>query len=163
MTGSSKDAREDADVAFIEALARMLRENDLAEIEVRRDYGEDDSLKARVSRYAAQAPAAPAAAYQPAPAAPQQAAPTPSADADPADHPGTVTSPMVGTAYLAPEPGAAAFVSKGDQVAEGQTLLIVEAMKTMNQIPAPKAGTVREVLVADGDAVEFGAPLVIVD
>ncbi|MGR3540838.1 MAG: acetyl-CoA carboxylase biotin carboxyl carrier protein [Hasllibacter sp.] len=161
-------ARRDADVHFIEALARLLKENDLAEIEVRRDYGEDDALRARVSRYAAQAapaaPAAPAPAAQPAHAA----APAPSqteaaAPADPSDHPGTVTSPMVGTAYLSPEPGASPFVSKGDKVSEGQTLVIVEAMKTMNQIPAPRAGTVREILVADGDAVEFGAPLVVVE
>lgn len=82
---------------------------------------------------------------------------------DPANHPGAVTSPMVGTAYLAPEPGASAFISVGQQVNEGDTLLIVEAMKTMNHIPAPKAGTVKRILVEDGAAVEFGSPLVIVE
>ena len=74
-----------------------------------------------------------------------------------------VTSPMVGTAYLQPEPGAPAFVSIGDQVEEGDTLLIIEAMKTMNHIPAPKSGTVKRILVADGDAVEFGAPLMVIE
>ncbi len=82
---------------------------------------------------------------------------------DPAQAPGAVTSPMVGTIYLQAEPGAAPFVSVGDKVAEGQTLLIVEAMKTMNQIPAPRAGTVKRILVEDGAPVEFGAPLMILE
>ncbi|MEM7525421.1 MAG: biotin/lipoyl-containing protein, partial [Pseudomonadota bacterium] len=82
---------------------------------------------------------------------------------DPAQHPGAVTSPMVGTIYMAPEPGAAAFVKPGDAVTEGQTLLIVEAMKTMNQIPSPRAGKVARILVDDGQAVEYGAPLVILE
>ncbi|HHY02825.1 MAG TPA: acetyl-CoA carboxylase, biotin carboxyl carrier protein, partial [Paracoccus sp.] len=94
-----------------------------------------------------------------APAAPAAAAPT----SDPASHPGAVPSPMVGTAYLSPEPGAAAFVTVGQQVAEGDTLMIVEAMKTMNHIPAPRAGTVRRVLVEDGTPVEFGTTLMIVE
>jgi acetyl-CoA carboxylase biotin carboxyl carrier protein len=158
----------ESDVAFIEALAELLRKNDLTELEVMREYGEDDSLNVRVSRQVAAAPVAqvavPAAAPAPAPAAAPAsapaAAPAPAAE-DPAQDPGAVTSPMVGTAYLAPEPGAANFVQVGDQVAEGQPLLIVEAMKTMNQIPAPRAGTVKRVLVEDGAPVEFGAPLVI--
>ena len=159
------------DVAFIEALARLLRERDLTEIEVKRDWAEDDTLRVRLSRGAppsAPAPAAPTAAMPavtamasaPAPSAPPQAA---SASSNPAEHPGAVTSPMVGTAYLSPEPGASAFVSVGDKVSEGQTLLIIEAMKTMNQIPAPKGGTVSRVLVGDGDPVEFGAPLMIIE
>ncbi|WP_330220525.1 acetyl-CoA carboxylase biotin carboxyl carrier protein, partial [Sulfitobacter sp. HI0129] len=82
---------------------------------------------------------------------------------DPADHPGAVPSPMVGTVYMQAEPGAPAFISVGTSVSEGDTLLIVEAMKTMNHIPAPRAGTVKRILVADGDAVEFGAPLVILE
>jgi acetyl-CoA carboxylase biotin carboxyl carrier protein len=82
---------------------------------------------------------------------------------DPAQHPGAVTSPMVGTAYLAPEPGAAPFVTVGATVAEGQTLLIIEAMKTMNQIPSPRAGVVRRILIEDGTPVEYGAPLMIVE
>ncbi|MBM2577602.1 acetyl-CoA carboxylase biotin carboxyl carrier protein [Jannaschia sp. Os4] len=161
-------SKRDDDVAFIEALARILADNDLGEIEVAREYGEDDSLEVRVSRQSAAAPAPVAMA---APAAPQAAVPqavpsasaatAPAAAEDPAQDPGAVTSPMVGTAYLAPEPGASNFVSVGDKVAEGQTILIVEAMKTMNQIPAPRAGTVKRILVADGDPVEFGAPLVI--
>ncbi|TNB93184.1 acetyl-CoA carboxylase biotin carboxyl carrier protein, partial [Paracoccus marcusii] len=97
---------------------------------------------------------APAAATAPASAA---------ASADPASLPGAVTSPMVGTAYLSAEPGAAAFVTVGQTVAEGDTLMIVEAMKTMNHIPAPRAGTVRRILVDDGNPVEFGTPLMIVE
>uniref|UniRef100_UPI0023674489 acetyl-CoA carboxylase biotin carboxyl carrier protein n=1 Tax=Alkalilacustris brevis TaxID=2026338 RepID=UPI0023674489 len=82
---------------------------------------------------------------------------------DPAQHPGAVTSPMVGTAYLSPEPGADPFVTVGAQVSEGQTVLIIEAMKTMNHIPAPRAGTVKRILVSDASAVEYGAPLMIIE
>ena len=82
---------------------------------------------------------------------------------DPANHPGAVTSPMVGTVYMQPEPGAPAFISVGASISEGDTLLIVEAMKTMNQIPAPKSGIVKRILVEDGAAVEFGAPLAIIE
>lgn len=159
----------EADVAFIKALAELLRENDLTELQVKRDYGEDDSLNVRVSRQIAAAPApvqtiaaAPAAAAAAAPAA-AAAAPAPEAAEDPASHPGAVTSPMVGTVYLQPEPGAPSFIKVGDSVKEGDTLLIVEAMKTMNHIPAPKSGTVKRILVEDGAAVEFGSPLVIVE
>ena len=162
----------DADVAFIQALAELLRENDLTELQVKRDCGDNDSLNVRVSRqvlqqaqqHAAVAPAvAPVAAPAPAPApAANDSAPA-SAAADPADDPGAVTSPMVGTVYMQPEPGAPSFISVGDKVSEGDTLLIVEAMKTMNHIPAPKAGTVKRIVVADGDAVEFGTPLVILE
>ena len=155
--------RNDADVAFIEALAELLTRNDLAEIDVKRDYGENDSLKVRVSKHALPAPpAAPAPAYAlPAPQAASGGDTPP--PADPAQHPGAVTSPMVGTAYLSPEPGAQPFVGVGAQVAEGQTLMIIEAMKTMNHIPAPRAGTVRRILVADGSPVEYGAPLMIIE
>jgi acetyl-CoA carboxylase biotin carboxyl carrier protein len=160
----------DADVTFIQALAELLRENDLTELEVMREYGSDDSLNVRVSRqqpqqvvsHVAAAPAAaPAAPAMPAPAA---AAPAPAtASEDPSDHPGAVTSPMVGTVYMQAEPGAPAFITVGATVAEGDTLLIVEAMKTMNHIPAPRAGTVKRILVEDGGAVEFGSPLVILE
>jgi acetyl-CoA carboxylase biotin carboxyl carrier protein len=156
----------DADVAFISALAELLRENDLTELQVKREYGEADSLNVRVSRHQAQvvtqvAQTAPApAAFAPAPAAP--AAETAPA-ADPASHPGAVTSPMVGTVYMQAEPGAPAFISVGASVSEGDTLLIVEAMKTMNHIPAPRSGTVKRILVEDGAAVEYGAPLVILE
>lgn len=160
----------DTDVAFISALAELLNKNDLTELSVKREYGEDDSLEVRVVKQAnvvtvAAAPApvsyapAPAAASAPAAAAPA-AAP---ANEDPAQHPGAVTSPMVGTVYLAAEPGASPFVTIGAQVSEGQTVLIIEAMKTMNHIPAPKAGTVKRILVEDGHPVEYGAPLMIIE
>lgn len=158
--------KHDDDVAFIKALAELLRENDLTELQVKRDYAEDDSLNVRVTRahppvaQTVSAQVAPMAA--PAPAAPAAAAPIASAT-DPADDPDAVTSPMVGTVYMQAEPGTPAFISVGTQVAEGDTLLIVEAMKTMNHIPAPRAGTVKRILVDDGSAVEFGAPLVILE
>ena len=155
-----------SDVAFIQALAELLRENDLTELRVKREYGEDDSLDVRVSRGGvafaapvAPAPAAPQVAPPPAPAKPAKA---PQSE-DPAALPGAVTSPMVGTAYMSAEPGAPSFVKVGDAVSEGQTLMIVEAMKTMNHIPAPHSGTVKRVLVEDGAPVEFGAPLMIVE
>lgn len=160
----------DGDVAFIKALAELLNENDLTELRVKREYGSDDSLDVRVSKggtviqAAAMAPVAPQAAPSAPASAPAEpsAAAAPSAD-DPAQHPGAVTSPMVGTCYLQAEPGSPAFVSQGDKVAEGQTILIIEAMKTMNQIPAPKSGTVKRILVEDGSPVEFGAPLMIIE
>ncbi len=166
-------ASHDADVAFIRQLAELLNETDLSEIEVAREYAEDDQLRVRVTREVA-APAAPAAPAQiavAAPAAVPVAAPAAPASADAgadvadglAEHPGAVSSPMVGTAYLQPEPGAPAFVKVGDAVEEGQTVLIIEAMKTMNQIPAPHAGTVKRILVDDGAPVEFGAPLMIIE
>ena len=162
--------KHDSDVAFIQSLAELLSANDLTELQVKREYGDNDSLNVRVSRatnvvasVAAPAPAAPAPAAAPsAPSAAPAAAPAPAAE-DPADHPGVVPSPMVGTAYLSPEPGASAFVSVGSTVSEGDTLMIVEAMKTMNHIPAPRAGTVKRIMVTDGDPVEFGAPLMILE
>jgi acetyl-CoA carboxylase biotin carboxyl carrier protein len=166
---SDKNSHQ-GDVNFIKALAELLRENDLTELQVKRDYGDNDSLNVRVSRQtqvvttvAAPAPAAPAAAAPTAPAAPT-AAPTATAGGDdPASHPGAVTSPMVGTVYMSPEPNAAPFASVGQSVKEGDTLLIIEAMKTMNHIPAPRAGTVKRILVEDGAPVEFGAPLMIIE
>jgi len=154
----------ESDVAFIKALAELLRVNDLTELEVNREYGDDDSLNVRVSRQVQAAPAPAQVApvrVAPTPHAPGAPAPSPTAPEDPAQDPGAVTSPMVGTVYLSSEPGAQPFVQVGDTVAEGQTLLIVEAMKTMNQIPSPGAGTVKRLLVEDGAPVEFGAPLVI--
>lgn len=155
------ETKHDADVAFIEALAKLLRENDLSELQVKREYGEDDSLNVRVSRIMQMAPAAPAPMASPAAAAQAPAAPT--APEDPAAHPGAVTSPMVGTVYMQGEPGAPSFISVGQQINEGDTLLIVEAMKTMNHIPAPRSGTVKRILVEDGAPVEYGAPLVILE
>ncbi|MEJ6395277.1 acetyl-CoA carboxylase biotin carboxyl carrier protein [Gymnodinialimonas sp. 2305UL16-5] len=160
----------DQDVAFIEALAELLRKNDLTELHVKREYGEADWLNVRVARQQPGAPvvmqAAPSAPAPVAPsAAPAAASPAETAAAadDPAQAPGAVTSPMVGTVYLQPEPSAPAFVSVGDKVTEGQTLLIVEAMKTMNQIPAPRSGTVKRILVEDKAPVEYGAPLMIIE
>jgi len=160
----------DADVAFIQALAELLNENDLTELQVKRDYAEDDSLNVRVSRKPPQqivapqqAQSAPAQYAAPAPAAPAAAAAPAADNSDPADHPGAVVSPMVGTVYMQAEPGAPAFISVGTSVSEGDPLLIVEAMKTMNHIPAPRSGTVKRILVEDGAAVEFGAPLVILE
>jgi acetyl-CoA carboxylase biotin carboxyl carrier protein len=101
--------------------------------------------------------------YAPAPAAAAPAAAAPAAIEDPSQHPGAVTSPMVGTCYLAAEPGATPFATVGAVVTEGQTVLIIEAMKTMNHIPAPRAGTIKRILVTDGHAVEYGAPLMIIE
>jgi acetyl-CoA carboxylase biotin carboxyl carrier protein len=163
----STNNSHDSDVNFIRALAELLRENDLTELQVKREYGEDDSLNVRVSRQTqvvttVSVPAAASAAFA-APASAPAAAAAPATSADPASHPGAVTSPMVGTVYLAPEPGAAAFVTVGQQVKEGDTILIIEAMKTMNQIPAPRSGKLTRLLVEDGAPVEYGAPLVIIE
>jgi acetyl-CoA carboxylase biotin carboxyl carrier protein len=163
--GMSKQS-SDADVAFISALAELLNKNDLTELSVKREYGEDDSLEVRVVKQSniVQMAAAPAVHYAPAAAhAAPAAAHAPAAPEDPAQHPGAVTSPMVGTCYLAAEPGATPFVTVGASVSEGQTVLIIEAMKTMNHIPAPRAGTVKRILVSDGTAVEYGAPLMIIE
>ena len=161
---SSKDTHA-GDVTFIRALAELLRTNDLTELEVKREYGDNDRLNVRVSR-GVPAVVQPAALAQ-APVAQAPASPAPPASSpvsgDPAAHPGAVTSPMVGTVYLQAEPGSAPFVSVGAQVKAGDTLLIIEAMKTMNQIPATHAGTVRRILVEDGAPVEYGAPLMIVE
>ncbi|MDP5327988.1 MAG: acetyl-CoA carboxylase biotin carboxyl carrier protein [Paracoccaceae bacterium] len=154
----------ETDVAFIQALAELLNNNDLTELAVKRDYGENDTLNVRVSRQtqmvANYAPA-PMAAAPAATAAPVAAA-TPT-ESDPAQNPNALTSPMVGTVYLAAEPGAAPFANVGSTVSAGQTVLIIEAMKTMNQIAAPKAGTIKRILVTDGSPVEYGAPLMIIE
>jgi acetyl-CoA carboxylase biotin carboxyl carrier protein len=155
---------QESDVAFIKALAELLRENDLTEIEVSRDYGENDALNVRVARQFAAAPMAAASPVTVAMPAQQAAgAPAPAAAADPAEDPGVVVSPMVGTVYMQAQPGSPAFVKVGDQITEGQTILIIEAMKTMNQIPAPRSGRVKRILVEDSSPVEFGAPLIILE
>lgn len=161
----SKHSSE-ADVAFIQALAELLNKNDLTELSVKREYGEDDSLDVRVVKQAnivTTTMAAPAQMMMHAPMASGAAPVAAVAAEDPAQHPGAVTSPMVGTVYLSAEPGAAAFVTVGATVTEGQTVMIIEAMKTMNQIPAPRAGMVKRILVADGNPVEYGAPLMIIE
>ncbi len=154
------------DVEFIRSLAELLSENDLSELQVKREHPENGRLNVRMSKAGAVPAAAPARGQAPAPQAPgpeANAAPPAEDAGDPAALPGAVASPMVGTAYLHPEPGAEPFVKVGDMVTEGQTLLIVEAMKTMNSIPAPRSGTVRRILVEDGAPVEFGSPLMVVE
>ena len=144
------------DKELIRELAKLLDETGLTEIEV-----EHGDLRVRVRRQSGgknfPMVAAPAAGP---PVVPARAAP---ALADPAQHPGVVTSPMVGTAYVGAEPGARPFVEVGSAVTVGQTLLIIEAMKTMNQIAAPHAGTVSRILIEDGQPVEFGEPLMIIE
>jgi acetyl-CoA carboxylase biotin carboxyl carrier protein len=148
------------DKGLIRDLANILNDTDLTEIEV-----EQDDLRIRVSRQSTtQYVQAPIAAAAPVAAAPVAAAPAAAAAAPAAaDNKNAVTAPMVGTAYLAPAPGAKAFIEVGATVKEGQTLLIIEAMKTMNQIPAPRSGKVTEILVSDSSPVEYGQPLVIVE
>ncbi|MGP1282425.1 MAG: acetyl-CoA carboxylase biotin carboxyl carrier protein [Parasphingopyxis sp.] len=151
------------DTDLVRQLAELLDEANLTEIEV-----EDGERSIRVVRGGASvAVAAPAAAANPAPApAPAPAAPAPAETAPAAsaeNHPGAVKSPMVGTVYLAPEPGADPFVKVGDTVSQGDTLLIIEAMKVMNPITAEKAGTVTAMLVEDAEPVEFNQPLATVE
>lgn len=161
----------DADVAFISALAELLNKNELTELSVMREYGEYDSLDVKVVKQVTVVQqAAPVMQMQAAPVAHHAQASAPAVPAaaaapieDPSQHPGAVTSPMVGTVYLSAEPGAAPFVTVGATVTEGQTVLIIEAMKTMNHIPAPRAGTVKRILANDGQAVEYGAPLMIIE
>jgi acetyl-CoA carboxylase biotin carboxyl carrier protein len=153
-----RDASEEGgmriEAELVRQLAELLNQNDLTEIEV-----EDGARRIVVKREIAVAAAPVQAAAPP----PPPAAPAPAAPVSPANHPGAVKSPMVGTVYLSGEPGAKPFVAPGDTVKQGDTLLIIEAMKVMNQIQAPRAGTVREVLVVDAQPVEFDQPLVIVE
>ena len=147
------------DRELIQELSKLLDETGLTEIEI-----EQEGTRIRVARGGVApaatvvVPAKPITA-----AAPQPVGESASASIDPAKHPGVVTSPMVGTAYASPEPGAKPFIEIGSKVKAGDTLLIVEAMKTMNQIPAPRGGTVIQVLFDDGQPVEFGEPLVIIE
>jgi acetyl-CoA carboxylase biotin carboxyl carrier protein len=148
--------------AFVQELADILENAGLVELEY-----ETEEVSIRLSRASSVAApvmtAAPVAAPAAAPAAPA-ASPAPSdAPVDAANHPGAVTSPMVGTAYLAPEPGASDFVKEGDSVKEGQTLLIIEAMKVMNPITAPKAGVVKSIIISNAQPVEYGEALVIIE
>jgi acetyl-CoA carboxylase biotin carboxyl carrier protein len=151
---NSADDKPAIDRALIRELAKLLDETGLTEIEIERE-----GLRVRVGRGGVAAPAA-ASVYLP-PAA--IAMPVAAVSGDPAKHPGAVTSPMVGTAYRGAAPGAAPFVDLGSKVVAGETLLIIEAMKTMNQIPAPRSGTVTQILIEDGQPVEFGEPLVIIE
>ncbi len=148
-------APEAGDHDLIRELARLLDETGLTEIEIERD-----GRRVRVARGGAMIQAGPAMA---APAQAAAAPAMPSIAADPAKHPGAVASPMVGTAYRGPSPGAKPFVDIGTKVVAGDTVLIIEAMKTMNQIPAPRSGTITQILVEDGQPVEFGEPLMIIE
>lgn len=166
--GSGSASRSAFDPEAIRALATVLAETGLTEIEIA-----DKDVRLRLAR--AIAPAAPSLAPAPVATAPAAMLPppanaaavsaeiTPAPGADDASHPGAVLSPMVGIAYLSPEPGAPLFVTPGQQVAAGQTLMLIEAMKTFNQIRSPRAGTVTRILVESGTPVEYGAPLVIVE
>ncbi len=149
--------------SLVKQLASILDETALTEIEY-----EAGGVRVRVARnHSAGGYAAPAAFAAPAPAAAAPAAPTavaaPAAPADPASHPGTVKSPMVGVCYLLPEPGAPAFAKEGDSVSEGQTLCLIEAMKTFNPVKAPRAGKVVKIIVENGAPVEYGEPLLIIE
>ncbi|MBV8791592.1 MAG: acetyl-CoA carboxylase biotin carboxyl carrier protein [Pseudolabrys sp.] len=156
MAKEPKKTSIDRDVIL--ELAKLLDETGLTEIEI-----EQDGRRLRVARGAAVAASpAPVAAAQAAVPTPRAVEAAPKAP-DPAKHPGVVVSPMVGTAYAASEPGAKPYVEVGSRVKAGDTLLIIEAMKTMNQIPAPRAGTVSQILFEDGRPVEFGEPLVIIE
>jgi acetyl-CoA carboxylase biotin carboxyl carrier protein len=156
----AKSPKTLVDRELIQELSKLLDETGLTEIEI-----EQDGQRIRVAR--GTVATAPVAAAPVRPAAttsvPQPVGESASAPLDPAKHPGVVTSPMVGTAYAAAEPGAKPFVEVGSKVKAGETLMIVEAMKTMNQIPAPRAGTVIQILFEDGQPVEFGEPLVIIE
>jgi acetyl-CoA carboxylase biotin carboxyl carrier protein len=162
----TKSSQVDQDL--IRAIAELLNKENLAEIEI-----EQEDFRVRVTRsYPVEAPAyAPAPQYFAPPAAPAApaapasvvAAAAPTSKEDLAANPGTLTSPMVGTAYRSPEPGKPVFVDVGTKVTEGQTVLIIEAMKTMNQIPAHRSGTVTRVLVDDAQPVEYGEPLVVIE
>ncbi len=157
----SKSSSDDS--ALIRELALLLDETSLTEIEIERA-----GLRVRVARNisiaAAMPPSIAQVAHAPVAAGSAAAAAAAAAPvADFANHPGVVPSPMVGTAYWSPEPGAKPFIEVGTRVTAGQTLLIIEAMKTMNQIPSPRAGTVTQILVEDGQPVEFGEPLVIIE
>lgn len=161
MASSPKAPADPFDARLVRKLADILTDTGLSEIEV--EHGE---LKIRVAKTltaapvhyaAAPAPVAHAPAHAPAAAGPAEAAPAERIRGD------AVNSPMVGTVYLQPQPGADPFVKVGDTVSAGQTLMIVEAMKTMNPIPAPKAGKIVEILVADGQPVEFGEPLAVIE
>ncbi|CAN1557330.1 AccB Biotin carboxyl carrier protein [Caulobacteraceae bacterium] len=155
------------DTKLVKDLARILRDTDLSEIEV-----ENEGVRVRVARQAniapqmvqAQVPMAQAPiAMAPAAANSASAAPATAPAADPAKHPGAVPSPMVGTVYTQPEPGASAFIKVGDTVKEGQQLFIIEAMKTMNPVPSPRSGTVTAILVHDAQPVEYGEALCVIE
>lgn len=146
------------DSALVRELALLLDETSLTEIEIERA-----GLRLRVARNISVAATMPVPMAAAPAALPVASAAQAAAGPDLSKHPGAVSSPMVGTAYWAPEPGAKPFIEVGSKVSVGQTLLIIEAMKTMNQIPSPRAGTVTQILIEDGQPVEYGEPLVIIE
>ena len=146
------------DKELIRELAKLLDETGLGEIEI-----QQENFRVRVARPAMQGHSGPAPASLPALAGTPALGPEPKTPADLAHHPGIVKSPMVGTAYCAPGPGATPFVEPGSEVKQGQIILIIEAMKTMNQIPSPRDGRVVSILVSDGQPVEYGEPLLIIE
>ena len=150
-------AKFEMDTEFVRKLAQVLHETNLGEIELA-----DGERRIRIARPSVTVAAAPVMASAPAASSPAAQAAAAAAN-DLAKHPGAVKSPMVGTAYLAPEPGKPNFVAVGDEVTKGQTLLIIEAMKTFNPIKAPKAGTVAQILIDNAQPVEFEQPLMIVE
>lgn len=158
LTAKDMKGKGIVDQDLIRELAQLLKETGLSEIEIDRD-----GLRVRVAREVTMHAAAPVQAAGLAPAAGLASTPEAAMASDLSKHPGCLHSPMVGTAFLAPEPGAPAFVEVGTRVAQGQTILIIEAMKTMNHIPAPKAGTVTRILVGNQQPVEFGEPLAIIE
>jgi acetyl-CoA carboxylase biotin carboxyl carrier protein len=151
---AKSEPKFEIDTQAIRELAALLEETGLTEIEVG-----DKERRLRVARQGTPV----AVVAPPAPVAAPAAAPAAAVADDIASHPGALRSPMVGTAYLAPEPGAAAFVKVGDTVAQGQTLLIIEAMKVMNQIPAPRGGRIARILIESGSPVEYGQPLLLIE
>lgn len=157
MTGKEPASKPSPEGVLIRELADLLNDTGLSEIEL-----EKSGLKIRVARTVTVAAALPAAPMLVPSAAPGSAAPA-AAPGDPSKHPGAVKSPMVGTAYRSPEPNAPTFIEVGAKVAAGDTLLIIEAMKTMNQIPAPRGGKVTAILFDNGQPVEYGEPLVIIE
>jgi acetyl-CoA carboxylase biotin carboxyl carrier protein len=155
-TAATKSRSEDS--ALIRELALLLDETNLTEIEIERA-----GLRVRVARNISITASVPASAQAIAIPAAAAASAAPASATDVSAHPGVVPSPMVGTVYWASEPGAKPFIEVGSRVSVGETLLVIEAMKTMNQIPSPRAGTVTQILVEDGQPVEFGEPLVIIE
>lgn len=161
-TSSKSRSTQSTETKLVRELAKILNETELSEIEM-----EKGSLKIRVARVGApvitaSAPLAMAPSPVPVPQAPATETPAPVSKSDASAHPGAVKSPMVGTAYIRPSPDAGAFVNVGDSVKEGDTVLLVEAMKTFNPITAPKSGKIGEILVEDAQPVEFGEPLFII-
>ncbi len=161
MTGKDSGENASAEQKIIRELAELLNETGLTEIEI-----EKAGLKVRVARtvtISAQPVMHAAPSAHGTPAGSSAPAANPLTTGDPAKHPGAVKSPMVGTAYRSPEPSAAAFIEVGTRVQQGDTILIIEAMKTMNQIPAPRSGTVTAIFFENGQPVEFGEPLAIIE